>query len=86
MAKSTKWRAPPESYASSGKVAHRSGYTVEQILNLGQTGRLLARKFRGKWLMDERSLAAFVANRETRPKRGRPAQRRKSSSREKGES
>jgi hypothetical protein len=56
---------------SSREAARRSGYTVRYIGELVRTGRLLGRQLGTReWFVDERALDAFLANRETRTKRG----------------
>jgi hypothetical protein len=82
MAKPANWRAPRDGYISSADAAHRSGYTIEQIVNLAKTGRLLAHHVSGKWHIDERALDAFVVNQEMRPRRGSPVRSRPAKSRE----
>jgi hypothetical protein len=59
-----------EGYIWSSEAARRSGYSVTHIVNLVRTGRLLGRKQGTRWLVDERALNAFLANREGRTKRG----------------
>jgi hypothetical protein len=75
MMKAGSWRAP-EGYISSAEAALRSGYTIGQIRVLAKQGRLLARSIGNKWLIDQRALDLFVANRKRRPKMGRPARER----------
>ena len=72
MAKLTNWRGPPAGYLSIAEAATRSGYTIDQLQHLARSGRLLARRVNTKWYIDDRSLDAFIANRESQPKRGRP--------------
>jgi hypothetical protein len=61
-----------EGYISSEEAARRSGYTIHHIGLLARSGRLQARRVANRWFIDERALDAFVTNRETRSKRGRP--------------
>jgi excisionase family DNA binding protein len=62
-------------YISTEEAARRAGYTVGHISILARSGRLLARRVRGRWLIDERALEAFATNELARKhgrKRGRP--------------
>jgi hypothetical protein len=72
------WREPPEGYVTTAEAALRSGYTIDQIRSLAKTGRLLGRNVGNRWLIDGLALDAFVTNRNSRPKRGRPARRKSS--------
>jgi hypothetical protein len=63
----------PSGYISSEEAALRSGYTLDHLRVLARGGRLLARHVGQRWFFDERALEAFLTNRETRPKRGRPS-------------
>jgi hypothetical protein len=73
MAKLANWRAP-EGYITTTEAARRSGYTIEQIANLARSGRLTGRHVRNRWFVDGLALDAFLANRNSRPKRGEPQQ------------
>jgi hypothetical protein len=72
MAKLASWRTP-EGYITTTEAARRSGYTMEQIANLAKSGRLTGRHVRNRWFVDALALDAFVANRNSRPKRAGPA-------------
>jgi hypothetical protein len=65
----------PAGYISAGEAALRSGYTAIYLAYLARSGRLLARRVRRQWFIDERALDAFVSNQENRPKWGRPPTR-----------
>ena len=52
--------------------AQRAGLTKRHLGTLARQGRVLARRLKGDWIVEQQSLAAFVANRALRPRRGRP--------------
>jgi excisionase family DNA binding protein len=62
----------PAGYISSDEAALRSGYTNRYLMDLARVGRLQARRVGQRWFIDEQALEAFVINRETRTKAGRP--------------
>jgi hypothetical protein len=59
-------------YLTTVEGARRTGLYSGSIRWLIQRGRVAGRLHKTRWLVEEASLAAFVANREGRPKRGRP--------------
>ena len=61
-----------DGYISSAEAALRSGYTADYLKTLARSGRLQGRRMANRWFIDVQSLDALLANRETRPKRGRP--------------
>jgi hypothetical protein len=67
---------PSQGYVSSAEAAARIGYSVNQINYLARSGRLRGRFVGKRWFINERALDAFVANRKSQAKRGRPIQRR----------
>ena len=73
MGKLATWRGSPEGYITTAEAALRSSYIIVQIATLAKTGRLLGRRVRGRWFVDGLTLDPFVANRNSRRKRGRPA-------------
>jgi hypothetical protein len=62
----------PAGYISTAEAALRSGYTNSYLIGLARSGRLRGLRVRYKWFIDERALEAFMINRETRTKVGRP--------------
>jgi hypothetical protein len=54
------------------EAARRSGMTDSNIRKLIKQGRISGQQHETGWLIDEQSLASFVANRQRRAKRGRP--------------
>jgi len=54
------------------EAARRSGMTDSNIRKLVKQGRISGQQHETGWVIDERSLASFVANRQHRAKRGRP--------------
>jgi hypothetical protein len=69
------WREPPAGYVTTAEAALRTGYTSGQIVTLAKNGRLLGRHIGNRWFIDGLALDAFVTNRNSQPKRGRPAKR-----------
>jgi hypothetical protein len=62
----------PAGYISSEEAALRSGYTNRYLMDLARSGRLQGLRVMHKWFIDERAIDAFVINRKTRTKAGRP--------------
>jgi hypothetical protein len=54
------------------EAARRSGMTDSNIRKLIKRGRISAHRHETSWVVDEQSLAGFVANRPRGTKRGRP--------------
>jgi len=76
MANLANWRQPPEGYITIAEAVLRSGYSKSGIVTLAKNGRLLGRLVGTRWYIDGLMLDAYVANRKSRPKRGRPAKTR----------
>jgi hypothetical protein len=72
MAKLANVRGVPEGYITTAEAALRSGYTMERVVTLAKDGRLLGRLVGSRWFIDGLTLDAFVTNRKSRRKRGRP--------------
>jgi hypothetical protein len=69
----------PAGYISIKEAALRSGYTIPHLAVLARSGLLPACRVVRNWFIDERALGAFLSNRETRIKRGRPRKPRECS-------
>jgi excisionase family DNA binding protein len=63
-------------YLTTIEAAHRTGMTGSNIRKLVKQGRIWGQRHGTDWIVDEQSLAGFVANRKNRTKRGRPSKRR----------
>ena len=73
MANLANWREPPAGFITTAEAALRSGYSNSAVVTLAKNGRLLGRLVGTRWYIDGLTLDAYVANRKSRPKRGRPA-------------
>ncbi len=63
-----------EHYITLAEAARQSGFTVNYLYTLVRYGRLRGKRTTNRWLVDEQAMQAYVANRSTRPRRGRPKQ------------
>jgi hypothetical protein len=66
-----------KTYLTTIEAARRADLTRNGIVILVRQGRISGRKHHGLWAIDEASLAAFLANRQGRTKRGRPRKHRR---------
>ena len=73
MSRALSFTIDGRTYLTTIEAGRRAELTKQYVARLVKKGTLSARRHGGRWIIDETSLAAFVSNRQRRPKRGRPS-------------